>query len=303
MSAECLSRSCEHRTVSRAIPLLFVFLWSTGFIGAKLGLPYAEPYTFLFIRLLITSLLLFVCVLVLRKKWPQGWRLNAHISVSGLLIHGGYLGGVFTAIKLGMPSGLVALIAGLQPLITAILAGPLLGEKVSKLQWSGLLMGMAGVSLVLSEKLDFSNPQLFDGFGLAAVLFSFIAVFSITASSLYQKRYCTAMPMMSGTLVQYAATMILYFFLSLTFETGYVDWNAEFIFSLFWLIFVPSLGGITLLMWMIKQGQASKVASLFYLVPPVTAFEAFILFDEKLGIIALAGMGLASVGVWLAFKK
>ncbi|MDV7339677.1 DMT family transporter [Terasakiella sp. A23] len=289
--------------MTKFIPVIFVFLWSTGFIGAKFGLPYAEPYTFLFIRMVLTSLILLAVLLLLRKSWPSTWRLSSHVAFSGLLIHVGYLGGVFTAIAMGMPAGLVALIAGLQPLLTAFAAQPILGEKVKSLQWAGLVLGLIGVVLVLSEKLDLQSGDLFEGFGLAAVVCSIFAVLSITASSLYQKKYCTDMPLMSGTFIQYAAAAIAYGVLAFSFDTMVVNWTGEFIFALFWLIFVPSFGAISLLMWMIKQGAASKVASMFYLVPPVTALEAFFLFGEALGLIAVAGMVIASIGVWLAVKS
>lgn len=285
------------------IPALFVFLWSTGFIGAKFGLPYAEPYTFLLVRMFLTSAILLVVLLALRKPWPDNWRLSGHVAMSGVLIHCGYLGGVFTAIKLGMPSGLVALIAGLQPLLTAFAAQPVLGERVKAIQWTGLVLGLFGVALVLSEKIDLQSQSLFADFGPLAVIFAFGAVVGITASSLYQKKFCTSMPMMSGTFIQYAAATAIYGVLAISFDTMEVQWTGEFIFALVWLIFVPSFGGITLLMWMIKQGEASKVASLFYLVPPVTAVEAYFLFGETLGIAALAGLGIASFGVWLAVKK
>ncbi|SCA57110.1 DMT family permease [Candidatus Terasakiella magnetica] len=289
--------------MTRYIPILFVFLWSTGFIGAKLGLPFAEPYTFLFIRMTITSAILLVVLLVLKKSWPSSWKLSSHVALSGVLIHCGYLGGVFTAIKLGMPSGLAALIAGLQPLLTAFAAQPVLGEKVKPVQWLGLSLGLAGIVLVLSEKLDLASNNLFDGFGPWAVVAAFFAVLSITASSLYQKKYCTDMPLMSGTFIQYCAAALLYSIAAVSFETMAVQWTGQFIFALFWLIFMPSFGAISLLMWMIKQGEASKVASLFYMVPPVTALEAFFLFDETLGLAALIGMAVASLGVWMAVKK
>lgn len=289
--------------MTRFIPLLFVFLWSTGFIGAKFGLPYAEPYTFLLVRMTLTSLILFGVILILRKPWPSSFKLSSHVAFSGILIHAGYLGGVFTAIKLGMPSGLVALIAGLQPLLTAFAAQPILGERVRAVQWGGLALGLGGIILVLSEKLDLSSPELFHGFDGWAVFAAIFAVCAITASSLYQKKFCTSMPMMTGTLIQYAAAGAVYALLALSFDTMEINWTGEFVFALFWLIFVPSFGGISLLMWMIKQGEASKVASMFYLVPPVTAVEAFFLFNETLGLSALAGMAIASLGVWLAVKK
>jgi len=288
--------------VTRYIPLLFVFLWSTGFIGAKFGLPYAEPYTFLFVRMVLTSTILLVVLLVLKKEWPATRQLGAHVAISGLLIHVGYLGGIFTAIAWGLPSGMAALIAGLQPLLTAFAAQPILGERVRSMQWVGLVLGIIGTILVLSEKLDFQDQSLFAGFGLEAVFAAFFAVFCITASSLYQKKYCTAMPLMSGTFIQYLAAALAYGLLSTSLETMEIQWSGEFIFALFWLIFVPSFGAISLLMWMIKQGAAAKVASMFYLVPAVTALEAFFLFGETLGLTALAGMAVVSIGVALAVR-
>ncbi len=289
--------------MTRFIPALFVFFWSTGFVGAKFGLPYAEPFTFLFVRMLLTSAILLVVLLVLKKRWPDNWKISAHVAVSGILIHVGYLGGIFYAISLGLPSGLAALIAGLQPLITALAANPILGERIKIIQWIGLFLGIIGVVLVLSEKLDIQNPGLLDSFGIAAVIWAFGAVISITASSLYQKKYCTSMPLMSGTFIQYAAATIVYSGLAFGFETMQVNWTGEFLFALFWLIFVPSFGGISLLMWMIKQGAASKVASLFYLVPPLTAIEAYFLFDETLGLAALFGMVVVCIGVALTVRK
>lgn len=290
--------------MTRYIPFLFVFLWSTGFIGAKMGLPYAEPYTFLYIRMVLTCVLLLAAILVLKKRWPTSWKLTGHVAFSGGLIHVGYLGSVFTAISMGMPSGMTALVCGLQPLLTAVAAYPILGERVKPLQWAGLFLGIVGVVLVLSEKVDLANPdQLFSGFSMVAVGFAFFAVSSITASSLYQKKYCTEMPLMTGTFIQYLVAAIAYTVLAYSLETVEVQWTGEFIFALFWLIFMPSFGAISLLMWMIKQGAASKVASLFYLIPPVTALEAFLLFDETLGLIAVLGMVVVSLGVWLAIKN
>lgn len=289
--------------MTRFIPILFVFLWSTGFIGAKFGLPYAEPFTFLCVRMILTSTILLIVLLVLKKRWPDNWKLSGHVAISGVLIHVGYLGGIFCAISLGLPSGLAALVAGLQPLITALAASPILGERIKLVQWVGLFLGIIGVALVLSEKLDISNPAIFDGFGPTAIFFAFGAVISITASSLYQKKYCTTMPLMSGTFIQYFASAGVYTILAMSFETMEINWTGEFVFALFWLIFVPSFGAISLLMWMIKQGAASKVASMFYLVPPVTAVEAYFLFNETLGIAALVGMIVVCIGVALTVRN
>lgn len=285
------------------IPVLFVFLWSTGFIGAKYGLPYAEPFTFLFVRMALTSALLLLAIIFLKKSWPSSWRLSGHVAVSGILVHCGYLGGIFSAIALGMPSGLAALIAGLQPLLTAFAAYPLLGERVTSKQWTGLVLGLIGIGLVLSEKISGQTDSLFSGFGWDAIVFALIAVFGITASSLYQKKYCTAMPMISGTFIQYGAATLVYGALAIALETMKIQWTTEFILALTWLIFALSIGAISLLMLMIRQGEASKVASLFYLVPPVTAVEAYFLFDERLGLAALIGLGVTSIGVALAVRS
>jgi drug/metabolite transporter (DMT)-like permease len=288
---------------TKLIPALFVLLWSTGFIGAKYGLPYAEPFTFLFVRMVITSSVLLLAIFLFKKRWPDSWRLSGHVAVSGILVHCGYLGGIFSAIALGMPSGLAALIAGLQPLLTAFAAAPILGERVSARQWIGLILGLCGITLVLSEKISLQTDSFFSGFGWDALAFAFIAVFSITASSLYQKRFCTTMPMVSGTFIQYSAASVVYGLVAYSFETMQIQWTGEFILALTWLVFALSIGAISLLMLMIKQGAASKVASLFYLVPPAAVIEAYFLFDEQLGIAALLGLAVTSIGVALAIKS
>lgn len=289
--------------LARLAPFLFVFFWSTGFVGAKFGLPYAEPFTFLLVRMVITSLILGTVLLILGKAWPETPRQSGHIALSGVLIHAGYLGGIFMSIHLGLPAGLAALIAGLQPLMTAFAAQPVLGEQVSFRQWVGMVLGLLGISLVLGEKLAFDSETVFDGFGPMAIFSAVFAVCAITASSLYQKKNCAHMPLMSGTFIQYSAAALVYLVLALSFDTMKIQWTEEFVFALFWLIFVPSFGGITLLMWMIRHGEASKVASLFYLVPPLTALEAFFLFDEQLGLAAVTGMTIACLGVWMALRK
>lgn len=299
-----MSQTLNSRSLTAFIPAAFVFLWSTGFIGAKYGLPYAEPFTFLFIRMVITSALLYVGIIALRKSWPVGWKLNAHVAISGILVHVGYLGAIFSAISLGMPAGLCALVAGLQPILTAFLARPMLGEKVNPRQWIGLILGLLGIFLVLGEKANLSNPdQIFNGFGWDAILFAVVGLFGITLGALYQKRYCTTMPMLSGTFVQYAAASVAYGLLAYGFETMDVQWTLEFSLAMGWLVIALSIGAITLLMIMIKEGEAAKVASFFYLVPPATALEAYFLFDEKMGGAALLGLFITSFGVALAVRK
>ncbi|WP_085917240.1 DMT family transporter [Halomonas sp. CSM-2] len=285
-----------------AMPVLFVLLWSTGFIGAKFGLPYAEPFTFLFIRFVLTVMLLTPLVWILKISWPSSPRLWTHIAISGLLVHGTYLGGVFYGISLGMPAGLASLLVGLQPLLTAACAGPLLGERLAKQQWLGLGLGLLGISAVLGSQLDLGQ-SLFSGFGLGALLSVLAALMGISLGTLYQKRFCTRMPLLSGAVIQYLAAGGVLGVGALLFETRNVTWSLTFILTLGWLVLILSIAAILLLMALIKRGEASRVASLFYLVPPVTALQAWWLFDERLSWIGLGGMFIAIVGVVLTVRK
>lgn len=285
-----------------AMPVVFVLLWSTGFIGAKFGLPYAEPFTFLFIRFVLTLVLLVPLVIIMRIPWPTSPRLWAHIAISGFLVHGAYLGGVFYGIYWGMPAGLAALLVGLQPLLTAAFAGPLLGEQLKRQQWLGLALGLIGISLVLGSKLEIGE-SLFDGFGISALLCVTVALIGISLGTLYQKRYCTSMPLLSGAVIQYLAAGVLLGSGAWLFETRQVEWSSTFVLTLGWLVLILSIAAILLLMALIKKGEASRVASLFYLVPPVTALQAWWLFDERLPLLGLVGMLVAITGVVMVIRK
>lgn len=288
----------------KATPILFVLLWSTGFIGAKYGLPYAEPYTFLFVRFVCVLVVLFVLIQFLNERWPREPWLWLHIGIAGMLVHGLYLGAVFTAIDLGMPAGVTALIVGLQPLVTAVLARFWLSESINGRQWLGILLGLVGIILVMSEQLDLSNPgRLFVGFGWIAILSAFSALLGISLGTLYQKRYCTGMPLVTGTFIQYLGACLVLGIGAWLFETRVINWTPTFTLALLWLIFGLSIAAILLLMTLIRRGAASRVASMFYLVPPVTAIEAWILFGEQLGPVALAGIAVAVIGVALAVKQ
>lgn len=282
------------------MPGLFVVLWSSGFIGAKLGLPYAEPFTFLAIRFVLVVALLGGILLATGTPMPRDRRLVGHLAVSGVLVHGFYLGGVFAAISHGLPSGLTALIVGLQPVLTASVAGRVLGETVTLRQWSGLALGLVGVAMVLSTRL--SGLEL-DGFDWTAPVFALWALLGITAGTIYQKRFCTGMDLRSGSLVQFVAAGLFMAPLALAFETMQVRWTGEFVFALAWLVLVLSLGAITLLMSLIRRGEAAGVASLFYLTPPTTALMAWALFGERLTALGLAGMVVAAAGVALVVVK
>jgi len=281
--------------LSHIFPLLFVVLWSTGFIGARLGLPHTEPLTFLFVRYAAVVVLMLVIALASRAPWPKGARAWFHIGAAGLLLHGVYLGGVFIAISLGLPAGVAALVVGVQPLLTAVGAGWLLKESVLRRQWLGLLLGLAGVALVVTNKLG-------AGFGLPALLPCVIALLAITAGTLYQKRYCPAFDWRSGAVAQFVPTAIATGLCAWVFETGRMDLTFEMVFALVWLVLVLSVGAVSLLNWLIRQSTAVNVASLFYLVPPCTAIVAWALFGESFSQLALVGMALVVGGVYLARK-
>jgi drug/metabolite transporter (DMT)-like permease len=279
-----------------AMPGLFVFLWSTGFIGAKFGLPYIEPMTFLAIRFAIVCALLALVGIIFRAPWPKDWRLAGHIVVAGLLVQATYLGGVFTAIDSGTPAGIAALITGLQPIITALLARRLFGEIVTPRQWSGIALGFIGIVMVLLPglRIDIS--------GWPGLVLSTVAVLGITAGTLYQKKFCGQMDLRTGSAIQFFVAGIVFFLLSMAFETQTIEWVPELFFAIGWLVIVLSMGAISLLFILIRRGAAAKLASLFYLVTPVTALLAFLMFGETLGVVEIFGMLLTAVGVALVVR-
>jgi len=270
---------------------MFVLLWSTGFIGARLGLPHAGPLTFLALRYVLAAVLLVLVAQFTRAPWPRSRREIGHYAVAGLLVHGIYLGGVFVGISLGVEAGVAALIVGLQPLLTAAFAGMLLRERVSPRQWAGLALGFIGVALVLERKLGLGPGDA------AGSLACVAALLAITLGTLYQKRYCAGMDLRTGGVVQLAAAGLFTAPFAFLFEDLHVEWAGEFVFALLWLVLVLSLGAVTLLYMLIRAGASAKVASLFFLVPPVTALMAWPLFGETLSWTALLGMALTAIGV------
>ncbi|MCB1755211.1 MAG: DMT family transporter [Gammaproteobacteria bacterium] len=278
------------------VPIVFVVLWSTGFIGAKYSMPYAEPFTLLAIRMAIAATLLLLTTLVIKTRWPDA-RGALHSLVVGALIHALYLGGVFAAIKQGMPAGIASLIVGLQPILTAVLAWFWLSERLVARQIIGLILGLAGVAMVLAFR---QSSQLSLEFGSAELIFTLFAVASISVGTLYQKRFCGQVSLLAGTFYQYAGATVILTVMAFIFETRVVEWNLQLVLALAWLVVVLSLAAVLLLMLMIREGQASTIASYFYLTPPVTAIIAWLLFDERLGIFAIAGILVASTGVYLA---
>jgi drug/metabolite transporter (DMT)-like permease len=283
---------------SRAIPPLFVVLWATGFIGARYAMPWAEPFTFLAARFVLAFVLLALLLVALRAR-PTGRRGAVHAMIAGALMHGLYLGGVFWAIHRGMPAGLSALIVGLQPLITAVMAGLVLGERILPRHWAGLATGFIGVVIVLWPKLG----ALGGGVTVATLAASIVAVIGMSAGTIWQKRFGVGSDLVGGTLWQYLGGAALMTLASFAFETRTVTINGELIFAMAWLVLVLSIGAIFLLMVMIREGEMSKVASLFYLVPAVTAVIAWLLFGEALSLVQIVGMAVATIGVGLATAK
>lgn len=282
----------------RFVPLAFVLLWSTGFIGARYGLPYIEPFYLLLIRTLLTLGVFGGLILIFSARWPSP-RQALHQMVTGALVHGCYLGGVFAAIKWQLPAGVTSILVGLQPVLTAVLAWGLMGQALRGRQWLGLGLGLLGVMLVLGTGLQPGQFELRPEAVLAAVL----ALTGISIGTLYQKRFGAGTDLLTGSFYQYLSTALMMAVLTFGFEQRQVEWHPELIGALLWLVFGLSVSAILLLMLMIREGEVARVASYFYLVPPVTALEAWWLFDEKLSALAMGGMVLAVVGVYLVLRE
>jgi len=237
---------------------------------------------------------------IMKTRWP-GWRGAGHLAVTGMLVHGCYLGGVYYAIQDGMASGIVSLIVGLQPLVTAAAAVVFLKESVTGRQWVGLALGLVGVALVLLEKFGVNGSDSM--YSPWSLLWAVFALAGISMGTVYQKRYGTNADLVAGSLIQFSAAAALFAVGAFALETREVEWTLQLQLSMAWLVVGLSIGAVLLLMWLIRQGAASQVASLFYLVPPVTALEAFLLFDERLGALAMTGGLIAIVGVALVVTQ
>ena len=289
------------RAATAAAPVVFVLLWSTGFVGAKYGLPYAEPFTFLALRLGLAGVLLAGLALAIRSARPASRGQYGGAVVAGLLLHGGYLGGVFLAISLGLPASVAAVVVSLQPVLTAALATRLLGERLVALQWLGLAVGVVGVALVLAPGLATAAGEV-GAFPPAGVASCLVALLAGTAGTLWQKRHGDSIPLLSGTAVQYAAAALALLAAAAATETLSVEWTAEFVGALAWLVVALSLGAVLLLFVLLRRGSAAGVSSLLYLVPPATAVEAYLLFGEQLPLLSVAGIVVTTVGVALVLR-
>jgi drug/metabolite transporter (DMT)-like permease len=285
-----MKRSVEDIAITAA-PAVFVVLWASGFVGAKFGLPYAEPLTFLTVRMGAVVLLLAALIVITRPHWPDRAGL-LHSAVAGLLVHGVYLGGVFIAIHQKMPVGISALIVGLQPVLSSTLTNYWLGERVIARQWAGLLLGLVGVALVVQGKMGGDVTLL-------AWIAAFTGLLGITAGTLYQRRFGGGIDWRPGFLIQYAAAAVLFALGALLFETRTIQWTGEFLFAVGWLVVVLSFSAVWLLYFLIRRAAATRVVSMFYLVPPATALMAWGLFGERLAPLALVGMAVCVVGVFL----
>jgi len=273
-------------------PALFVLLWSTGFIGARYGMPYIEPLTFLAVRMGFAVVIMTAIALLAGARRPNANEIG-HSLVAGSLVHGLTLGGVFTAISQGVPAGISALILGLQPIVTSTLANRFMGEKITRLQSVGLVLGLVGVLLVLHDR------NIILAGSILGWVASFLSLIGITLGTLYQKRYCGGIDWRAGNFVQYVGVGVLFTLGAVAFETREIHWTGELIFAMVWLVLVLSIAAVALMYWLIRRFAATGFASLFYLVPVVTALFAYILFGERLDSISILGMLICVSGVAL----
>ncbi len=276
--------------LKRLIPTTFVLIWSSGFIIARYGMPHAEPMTFTFLRFAGVLVLMVPAVLLLRPVWPSG-RQIAHIGVAGLMLQAVYLGGVWAAVRNGMSAGLVALIVGLQPILTAWFSA-FVAEKITAKQWIGLLLGLSGVALVVVAKLSLT------GLSGASLGLAGLGLAGITVGTLYQKRFCPSFDLRAGSVIQFTVSALACLPFMFLLETREIDWHPEMIGALVWAVLGLSIGAISLLFVMIREGAATQVTSLLYLTPPTTAVMAWILFDEPITLLTVLGTLLTVWGVW-----
>lgn len=286
----------------RSMPVVFVLIWSTGFIVARYGMPHAPPMKFLALRYLLSVAAFLVWAWLARAAWPRDRRQWAHLAVTGILMHAGYLGGVWAAVKAGMGAGLAALLVGLQPVLTAIWIS-LGGGRVGPRQWAGLGLGLAGLVLVVWQKLGYGEV------GRLNLVFALLALLAITAGTLYQKRFVAPCDVRTANLVQLAAAFAVTLPLSALEQESMRWWladgslNGELAGAVAWSVLGLTLGGSSLLYLLIQRGAATTVTSLMYLVPPTTALMAWVLFGEPITALIVAGMALTAAGVSLVVRS
>jgi len=280
---------------SSALPFLFILMWSSGYVVGKLALPYAGPFTLLSLRFAVAALVLLAIALVTRAPWPTGWKPAAHLVVVGLLVQALQFSSLYTGLKLGVSAGVSALIVGTMPLLTALGASVFLHEKVSGRQWLGLAAGMGGVALVVADRIGGASIA-----GLGAVS---LALAGITLGTLYQKKYCADADLRTGGFIQLTVASIVALPLALALEGFDVRWTPMLVLASGWLSIVNSIGAVSLLFLMMRKGEASKVASLFYLIPGTTALMGFAVLGETLGARMLTGFAVTAGAVHLCTRK
>jgi drug/metabolite transporter (DMT)-like permease len=282
--------------LSKLAPILFVLLWSTGFVGAKYGLPFADPFIFLAVRVLVAALILFIIAAFMKSPIAIGADAISKSILIGFFLHTCYLGGVFFSISKGLPAGVAAVVTSLQPVLVSILAVKVLGEKLKMQQIAGLILGLTGVVLVLGPSFDSKIP-------VAGVVAIAIALVGSTSATLLQKRIGSGIPLVAGTAYQYLGSGSVLLTIALATGGTSIQWSGKFVLAFVWLIAVLSVGAILLLLWLLNTGSAASVSSLFYLVPPATAIEAFLLFGEKVNTQGFLGIGVTALGVWLVISN
>ena len=289
------------KQLERYAPVLFVFLWSTGFVGAKYIVPYAEPFTFLTIRYFLAAFILFAIAYAFKQPLKLSKEQFKASFAVGILLHVIYIGGVFYAVSLGVSAGISAVIVSIQPVLVSLLAVPLLGERLRWVQVVGLFLGVAGIALLLLPKVfqgDYTAST-----SIVGIIICVIALLGTSGGYLVQKKLGGEIPFLSGTGAQYAISAIAFAILSVATEDQIIEWVPEFFFGLAWIVFMLSIASIVLLYGMLRTGSASKVSSLYYLVPPVAAIQAYFLFDEVIGLVGIIGMAFAGLGVVLVMRQ
>lgn len=280
------------------LPVLFILLWSTGYIAGKIGIAHTGPFTLIFIRFSSAAFILFLVAILTRAPWPTSWKKVGHIAMVGVLIQVLQFGGVYSGLSAGVSAGISALIVGSMPIFAALGSGLLLAEKINKKQWQGLFVGLLGVALVISHKLAGDGEA-----SLAGYLYVVLGLIGITAGTLYQKRFCSDMDLRTGGVIQLGVAAVMTYFFAWHNEGLVVAWNAELIFSVAWLSLVNSIAAISILYVLIRQGEASRVASLFYLIPPTSAIMGWLILGEQMTLTIILGFVVASLGVYLSTKR
>lgn len=293
----------EHAQFVRFAPLLFVTLWSTGFVAARYSMDSADPFVFLCLRFSITAMVLVPILLWLKAPLPRRFWAHRHDMVTGVLLHCCYLGFLFWPIKNGMPTGIVAIIIGVQPILTMALARLFIGESLSLRKAAGLAIGFVGVATVILGKFGVTLGAN-GGLDLIDLGMCLISLFAIAFGVFYQKKFCDQSNLMAGTLVQYTAASIATACFALLFgESWAIDWSSGFVLALSWQVFGLSIGAVVILMFIIKLGEAGRVSSMFYLVPPLVVIEAHFLFGETLGVVSILGMLMCVLGVYVVNQR